>query len=316
MNQDKRLVADVGGTNIRIAEYDPSQQKFFAEQTLICDDYTGPTEALAAYFNRYQGARPKLACMAMAAIPSEGDQIQMTNLPWCFSQAQLKQEFGFEQLAIINDFDAIGLSLPHLGNDQLQKLREGDQPLNQHLLAIGPGTGLGGVVRTAGGDILPCEPGHAGLSPANPLELELFALLQREYGEIYAELLVSGPGIQRLYSGLAILRDQTTTAVDTPEITLLAEQDDELAIDTLLLFCALLGSATGDMVTSTGALGGVYLAGGIVPRIVPILERSDFLSRMANKHVQRSNLEKLAVSIISEPQPGLLGAAHYSFGSN
>ncbi len=311
--QQHRLVADVGGTNMRIARYDPARQQLSDERTLACADYVGPEQALSAYFETLDCAPPTQACLAMASLPSEGDEIRMTNLPWRFSRAALAQTFSFQRLAIINDFHAIGLSLPHLAARQVHTLRSNASPLNRHLLAIGPGTGLGGVVLTAGGEILPSEPGHAGLSPGNELELELFASLQPQHGEIYAELLLSGPGILRLYRSLARIGGQQACADSAEEITRLAEQGDQLATESMLMFCALLGSATGDMVTSTGALGGVYLAGGIIPRIVPILERSDFLARLANKHAQRDNLEKLGVSIIREPQPGLLGAAHYSF---
>lgn len=311
--QQHRLVADVGGTHMRIARYDPARQQLSDQRTLTCANYPGPEQALTSYLQELGCPAPAQACLAMASVPAEGDEVRMTNSPWRFSRAALAQTFSFQRLAIINDFDAIGLSLPHLSTVQLQTLRAGASQLNPHLLAIGPGTGLGGVVLTAGGEILPCEPGHAGLSPANEMELELFALLQPQYGEVYAELLLSGPGILRLYRGLATIGGHQTTAGSTAEITQLAEQGDPLATDCMLLFCALLGSATGDMVTTTGALGGVYLAGGIIPRIIPILERSDFLARMANKHAQQDNLEKLGVSIITEPQPGLLGAAHYQF---
>jgi glucokinase len=313
MNIEQRLVADIGGSNMRVALYNPQNRQWSEQQTLVCEKYPGPQQPLSDYLDKLTINCPPKVCLAMAAIPSGGDQVAMTNLPWRFSQRELKQHLGCEQLAIINDFDAIGLSLPHLASSQLLELQANSGAVNKHLLAIGPGTGLGGCVLTEGGEVLPCEPGHVGLSPATKLEFEIFQRLLMDVDEVYAELLLSGPGLERLYLCLADILDHEAIINGAENITEAAIAGDELALKSVNVFCDLLGSAAGDFATSTGALGGIYLAGGILPRMIKLLERSDFLTRLTQKNAQRSNLEKLPVAVITEPQPGLLGAAHYRF---
>ena len=165
-------------------------------------------------------------------------------------------------------------------------------------------------MKTEGGEILPCEPGHMGLSPATELELEIFSLLLPEWGEVYAELLLSGPGLLRLHKVLAAIADSPETASTPAEVIEQAEAGDELAAGTAYTFCNFLGSVCGDFAVSTGALGGVYLAGGIAPRMLPILEKSEFLERMCNKNAQGENLRCLPVQVITHSQPGLLGASY------
>jgi glucokinase len=150
-----------------------------------------------------------------------------------------------------------------------------------------------------------------GLAAANALELEIVHLLLPRHGEIHAELLVSGPGLQRLYLALAQIRGETVDQLTPAEISSCALQgQDELCVLTLNTFCALLGSVCGDFVLAGGAYGGLYLAGGIIPRMIPFLRASNFVQRFREKGSMGDLLAAVPLYAITTAQPGLIGAAH------
>jgi glucokinase len=150
-----------------------------------------------------------------------------------------------------------------------------------------------------------------GLAPATALELELFRFLQPRYGEIYAEWLVSGPGLQRLYEALAAIQGQDRQALCSEEISAKAVAGHcQLCTLTLNTFCALLGSISGDFVLANGAYGGLYLAGGFIPRMIGFLQASPFVQRFQEKGKMRDHLSRVPLYVISGETTGLLGAAH------
>ncbi|MCZ6829423.1 MAG: glucokinase [Gammaproteobacteria bacterium] len=304
-----RLVADVGGTHVRFALVDERSTELRELQSLDCRDFPEFTDAISAYLAALAIDPPDSACFAVAAV-QPGDHIQMTNSAWSFSRRELQASFGFRRFQLVNDFAAVALSLPRLQFQQLHALTPEFEVNPGDLLAIGPGTGLGGARLSAGSQVIPCEPGHAGLSPATELELEIFKLLRPAWGEVYAELLVSGPGLERLYQALATLRGEPAPALTAAQISANAVTGtDPLCRQALEVFCALLGSAAGDFSVSAGAYGGVYLAGGIVPHIIHFLEQSDFLQRFVRKGAMEEQLREVPVNIIRYQQSGLLGAA-------
>jgi len=311
-----RLVADVGGTNTRIALFNEQTSEFDRVQTFRNRDYP----RLQDLVNRWLATldqRPDCACIAIAS-PLDGDQVRMINMDWAFSRREFAEDCGIELIGWINDFVGNAHALPYLQPTDRVELRSGGgRPLNK-LAAVGPGTGLGGAtVQEIAGTwrATACEPGHAGLSPATEEELALFAALLREVDSVYAELLVSGPGLLRLYQTLALVRDQEAGASSPADVSAMAlAGEDNLAGDALNMFCALLGSACGDFVLSNGAYGGLYLAGGIVPRMIPFLQASDFLSRLCEKGAMTAVLEQVPIYAITAEQPGLLGAAHAPLG--
>jgi glucokinase len=303
-----RLVADVGGTNVRLAMFDESSAQLSDVQTRNCAEYPNFADAVASYLNNV-GAQPDSACFAVAAIIA-GDWVDMTNTDWQFSCHELEQQFGFSPLVLINDFEAIAYALPKLAATQLVSLTPELKFAEHNLIAIGPGTGLGGALLRQHSEVVACEPGHAGLSPATELELELFGILQAEVGEVYAELLLSGPGLQRLYRALAQLKGYDPEPLQPQQISERAVAGtDPLCVQTLDTFCALLGSAAGNFALSSGCYGGCYLAGGILPRLVEYLQQSDFHQRFVDKGAMRATLEQVAIAVVVEPYPGLLGAA-------
>ncbi|MEZ5502132.1 MAG: glucokinase [Halioglobus sp.] len=192
-----RLVADIGGTNTRLALFEPESNVLRSIRSYVNRDYRQFEDIIAAWLEALGEPAPTDCCLAVAAPPF-GDRVRMLNIDWSFSARELAGRFGFARLRCINDFEGNAYALPHLSNDNLATVQPGTPTPGGKLATVGPGTGLGGATLSrAGGVAVACasEPGHMGLAAATELELELFRYLQPEYGEVYAELLVSGPGL-------------------------------------------------------------------------------------------------------------------------
>lgn len=308
-----RLVADVGGTNARLALYDPATNELRARKDYLTSDYAEFQGVVSAWLNDLQEDSPTRACIAVAA-PLFGDQVTMLNINWSFSCREIAAQFSFEEFRCINDFEGNAYSLSHLTPKDVFTLRAGEPGRSGKLAAMGPGTGLGGATfgLVAGRPVASaCEPGHMGLAPATALELDLFAQLMPQYGEIHAELLVSGPGLLILYQTLGKLLDEPTEKLTPPDISSRAmDQSCTLCEQTLELFCALLGSTCGDFVLAHGAYGGMYLTGGILPSIIPFLQASSFQHRFDNKGGMQDYLAAVPVHVITSGRAGLVGASH------
>jgi glucokinase len=310
--QSNRLVVDAGGTNTRMALFEPEGNQFRQVVTYVNKDYSGLEDIMTQWLAALDEPPPQNCCIAAAAPPA-GDLVAMINNDWSFSCRDLAERFGFAKIDWLNDFRANAHALPHLTENDTQCLNTG-RPISGKLAVMGPGTGLGGAtLNWVNGSPHACdsEPGHAGLSPATELELALFKLLLTRHSDIYAELLVSGPGLQRLYQALSEIEGKTAEPLSAADISDRALQDSdplcELALNT---FCALLGSACGDFVLSNGAYAGLFLAGGIIPRIVPFLRASTFEQRFHCKGAMHAHLVKVPLHVIMVSQPGLIGAAH------
>ncbi len=308
-----RLVADVGGTNTRIALYDPALDEYRSLRTYINREFAQLADIIGQWLTSLPEAAPEVCCMAIAAPPST-DRVVMSNMNWSFSCRELANHFGFKKLRRLNDFEANGYALPHLAEHERLQMYPGQAGQAGRLATVGPGTGLGGAFLTWFDGVphsFACEPGHTGLSPGTALELDLFRLLLPRYGNLYAELLVSGPGLARLQQALGELRGEAAQQLDPAEISRRAlTGEDELCVLALETFCALLGSVCGDFLLANGSYGGLYLAGGIVPNIIPFMASTPFLQRMIEKGAMRDTLAGVPVYAITTSQPGLVGAAH------
>ncbi len=308
-----RLVADVGGTNTRIALFDEDSREFRAISGFRNADHSNLDQVIASWLDTLEEPPPQRACIAAAAPPA-GDQVHMTNIGWSFSRSELARQFGIKRFAWLNDFEANAHALPHLDISNLEQINAGTRPDNAALATVGPGTGLGGaVLRWVNGLPIACdgEPGHAGVSPATELELEIFRTLLPKFGNVYAELLVSGAGLVRLYQAIARIDGADPQDLSPADVSSRAiEGSDKLCVQALETFCALLGSICGDFVLSNGAYGGLYIAGGIIPRMVPFLRSSDFFNRFSAKGAMQKHLAAVPVHVITSAQPGLIGAAN------
>lgn len=308
-----RLVADVGGTNSRLALWDAAENTLRARQDYLNEDFTSFEQVLAAWIDGLNEPSPAQACIAIAAPPFD-DQVTMPNIGWSFSISEVSTRFHLDQMRVINDFESNAYSLLHLSAEDITTLHQGKTGNSGKLAAVGPGTGLGGasVGLVAGQPTASaCEPGHMSLAPATPLEMDLFSLLMKSHPVIYAELLLSGRGLPRLHQAMAEIMGESAQTLSAPEISRRALADEcPLASQTMQTFCALLGSLCGDFVLAQGAYGGLYLCGGILPRILPLLASSSFLSRFSAKGEMQDYMVAVPIHVITSGRAGLIGAAH------
>lgn len=313
MAADTRLVADVGGTNTRLAVYHRASNSLDSVAQYTNRDYKSLAAIIEDWRSKLATPMPTQACIAIAAPPFPGE-VAMVNIDWSFSPEALAAQFDFKQFRCLNDFEANAFALPHLKPADLNVLQARGANSRGAVCVIGPGTGLGGAtLRFSDGkpEAIAAEPGFIGLSPESDMEIALFQHLLADYGRIYAELLLSGDGLVRLYRGIAELEGAQVLPLKPADVSTLAlRAEDPGCLRALNTFCALLGAACGDFALANGGYGGVFIAGGIVPRIAEFLHRSPFLSRFHNKGPAAKYMHAMPVSIITHSNPGLIGAAH------
>ncbi|MDB5800905.1 MAG: glucokinase [Rhodocyclales bacterium] len=307
------IVGDIGGTNARFARIaaDGSPQQIL---TLRCADYTGPAEALQAYLSRTQGPAPQAAAIGIAN-PLSGDRVQMTNHTWNFSIEAMRQQLGLARLQFLNDFTALALSLPWLGDNDRRQVGGGTAQTAYAIGVLGPGTGLGvsGLLPTANGYVpIEGEGGHVTLAGQNDEELAVIAALTRVFPHVSAERVLSGPGIENLHRALAQVRDVQAPQLSSPQITAHATQgDDDLCIDAMSMFCALLGTQAANLALTLGARGGIYIGGGIAPLLGEFFIRSPFRKRFEDKGRFSAYLADIPTWIITASYPALIGTAAF-----
>lgn len=305
-----RLLADVGGTHARFAletapgvieEVDVRASEAFPSLLDAMRDYLGQT-----------GARTVAHAALGIATAVTGDEVRMTNHHWTFSIAALKQALGLDTLLVLNDFTALALSLPHLPAQHLRQVGGGAADPCAARALLGPGTGLGvsGLVPAGGGlTALSGEGGHVGFAPADEEEAALWRFAHARHGHVSAERFLSGPGLALIHEArlaLAGLPPEPLTAADITRRALGGHCAQSRA--TLDRFCAMLGSAAGALALTLGARGGVYIGGGIVPRLGEDFARSPFRRRFEEAGRLSGYLASIPVFVIDSPYPGLIGA--------
>jgi glucokinase len=306
-----RLVADIGGTNARFAMVEPGGEPL-DERTLAVADHPGLVEAARVYL----GGRNVDEAVIAVATPVETDEVGFTNSPWRFRVSELGRALGVARLAVINDFVAQALAVPHLGPHDLEQLRPGTAAPGRPVGVIGPGTGLGvaGLV-PHGGRWLPLatEGGHTSLAPGNARELAVLQHLAGHYPHISKERLVSGPGLVTLATSLAGI-DGGTCDVTRPEQVprRAAAGSCPFCLEATRIFSALLGAAAGDLALTLGARGGIYICGGVCQRLGDLFDRAAFVERFLAKGRMRAYLEPIPVRLILRGDTGLLGAARHT----
>jgi glucokinase len=304
------LVADIGGTNARFGLIEAPGAPPSRIQVLSCADHPGLSEAAEAYLSRYAEVRPTAGCVAIAAA-TRGGAFRMTNAHWSGTTAEIRDDLGFEHLELINDFMALARALPSLGPADLRAIGGGTRRPELPVAVLGPGTGLGlaGLIPAGGGWVpIAAEGGHADLPYETPGEIEVVRLLRAEHGSAHAELVLSGPGLSRLHRLLATINGVAAEPLTAGDIC--AARTDPLCAETLDMFCALFGSFAGNAALTLGARGGVFLGGGILPRIAETLEHSDFRRRFeAKSPAVVDYLRAIPALLIVAPTPALAGAA-------
>ncbi len=308
-----RLLADIGGTNARFA-LETGPGRFDAIEVLSCQQHASLGEAIRAYLALPQlagrGAGIRHAAIAIAN-PVTGDQVRMTNHHWAFSIEALRQECGFDTLMVVNDFSALARSLPHLG-DQKRQVGGGtavpDAPLG--LLGAGTGLGVSGLIPCGNSwTALRSEGGHVGFAPVNELEVAILQYAWREFEHVSSERLLSGAGVELIYRALSE-RAGRPGSLAAPEISRRALSGECALCDEVLeAFCGMLGTAAGNLAITLGAQGGVYIGGGIVPRLGERFDRSSFRRRFEQKGRFSGYLAQVPTYVITADYPAFLGVS-------
>jgi glucokinase len=303
-------MADIGATTTRCALLDDKGQEL-APEIFENADFTGVAGVLSVYLDHRRASdRPTRAALAVAA-PITGDEVQMINIDWRFSQGELKETLRLKRLEIVNDFAAIAWAMPLLTPADVVRIGGGESVPRTTLAALGPGSGLGvsALVPAADGwALMVGEGGHVSMPAATREEQEVIALLRDRFdGHCSAERVLSGPGLVNLYVALAELAGRGRPTVTPEDVTNLARQSEPLARKTLAMFFAMLGTVATNLAVTTGARGGVYIAGGIVPRLVEQLAKSEFRARFEAKGRYRSYLAAIPTHVITAPLPAFRG---------
>ena len=306
-----RLLADIGATHARFAlETAPGVLR--AVQVLKCDDFTGIVPLLHSYLADHAGTRINHAAFALAN-PISGDLIRMTNRDWQFSTDEVRRELGLNTLLIVNDFTALAMSLPGLSGDDLMQVGGGAPADNAVIGVLGPGTGLGvsGVIPTLDGFVtLGSEGGHVNFAPADEREFAILQFAWKEWSHVSNERLISGPGMEIIYRALAQRNGMDVKPRTSPEIISGAlEQDDALCIEVLECFSGMLGGAAANLAVTLGAFGGVFIGGGIVPRMGEWFAKSPFRARFEAKGRFTDYLSQIPTYVIMTPNPAFYGVA-------
>ncbi len=306
------LVGDIGGTNARfalIADRDAPLEVFHSVPT---GDFADIESAVEESVFAHSALRPRSALIDLAA-PVVGDAVDLTNADWVIRPLDMISRLGLEDVILLNDFEALALALTALADKDLALIGDAASAGEGAKVVLGPGTGLGvGALVDSGAQWVPVpgEGGHVALGPMEPDEFPLWANIEPEHGRISAEALLAGRGLVRLYRAVACTEGATATFSKPAEITEAALGGrDAIATRTLALYCRLLGRVAGDVAVTFMARGGVYIAGGIAPRILPILRQSEFRSAMEAKAPHSALMAQIPSWVIVGENPALHGLA-------
>ncbi|MEY4589279.1 MAG: glucokinase [Pseudomonadota bacterium] len=309
------IVADIGGTNARFALVNgrTNDQFTFSDiHILPTCDYPSFSDALRAYIARLPGLKPKAFCAAIAG-PVVGDAVQLTNVNWAFSCKAVAEEFGLARFIAMNDFAAVAAAAGDIHPEHLINIKPGRADPHGNKAVFGPGTGLGvaGVVNSNGKWLpLPSEGGHVNLAPSDAFEADIIKAAMATHGHVSAEVFISGPGLVHLYQAIAVVQGVTANAFKPSDITQHAlAGTDELCLLTLNTFCSFIGSFAGNLALTYGATGGVYMAGGILPRFADFLRDSHFTEKFTAKGAQKGYVANVPADLIVHPEVAFAGAA-------
>ena len=324
---DLLLAGDIGATNTRLALYDINGDLRTAKRAanFTGNEYTGLVEILHEFLTDVDG-KVQAACFGAAGPIIEG-RVRLTNLPWVVDSAELLSTFGWQGVWLLNDLQAIANSVPVLADPDLHTLKKGKPQAHGNVAVIAPGTGLGmGYLTWAAGryQAHATEGGHADFAPANGLQDELLSYLRLTHPQVALEFVCSGLGMPNVYEFLKTtgradeplwLAEQLASVTDiTPLIVdnaLAAKPGSELCQLALEIFVDVLAAEAGSLALLYGATGGVYLGGGIPPRLLPAFARYNFMSTFLAKTGYEYYLERIPVHAILNSEAGLIGAVAY-----
>jgi glucokinase len=320
------LIADLGATNARFAVADGKHMNHL--EVYQSSNHSTILEAVQTYLEEVASRglpRPTKAALAVAApISADQDQVTYPNKLWSFSKRELQKQLEIE-IDFYNDFSAVALAVPHLPDGQKLELRGTVSRVHRApvgpIAVIGPGTGLGvaSVIRVADRWIdLSGEGGHATMAPATREESEILNILRIRWGHVSAERVLSGPGLANIYSALCTIHSVESRELKPEEITAAAlansqnsnEHTNVLSARAFNIFCGMLGTVAGNLALTLGATGGVYIAGGILPRFKQLFADSIFRARFEQKGRLTWFMEHIPTFLVLQPAAALSGLLH------
>ncbi|MBW2942235.1 glucokinase [Zhongshania aquimaris] len=311
------LVADIGGTNARFGVYDQAEEELAFVKSYRVVEHQRFEEALSHFVDDVIGLGlwhpyPMHVCLAVAC-PIDGDLLSFTNSPWQVDRLLVSKFLGNAPTKLINDFTAVGYAVSNLKLEDWLEIHPGEAFRDKPIAILGPGTGLGvSTLIPLGEDykVIEGEGGHVDFAPVDPHEIAILEKLTAQFGRVSVERLLSGSGIVNIYRCLAELAHREGHWKTPEEITQAARVGtDTLAVRTMQVFFRLLGSVAGDLALTLGAKGGIYIAGGIVPRFADLLVASEFNYRFEAKGRFREYLNTIPVRLVVKENLGLYGAA-------
>lgn len=326
------LAGDIGGTHARLALFDLEEGAVPAlreHRTVASGDHPGLAPIVRAFLERLDGARVEAiegVCLAMAGPVKDGT-CRLPNLGWTVEEEALGEAIGFPGVRLLNDFEAVGHGVLALGPDACATLQEGQARPRAPMVVVGPGTGLGQGFLLWEGDryqVHPSEGGHADFAPRTRREWALAHHLRAKYGHASWERVVSGPGLAETYrfladSGFSHESPEVRTEMDEGDPTevvarLGLEGSDPICREALEIFVSALGAQAGNLVLTFEAEGGVYLAGGMAPRLLEALRGSTFMEAFRRKGRLSRLVEDVPVRVVLDERVGLKGAARVAAG--
>lgn len=308
------LVTDIGGTNARFALYDLITNKLSAITKVLISKDDDLLVLIKTYLAN-QSISVDMACIAIACPIDDTDMVNMTNNNLSFSRSALIKALNLKQLEVINDFTAVSTSIPQLTDKDLVKIGGDDADLNYPIAIYGAGTGLGvsHLIKVNQHWIsLSGEGGHTELPMTNDKEDRLLAELRKKFGRVSSERFLSGNGIVNIYQALLNINNQPIEEI-TPDVIVKKALSNScpLCLETLTYFCTFMGRFGGNLALTLNTQGGVYIAGGIVPRFIEFFKSSPFRHAFENKGRMSYLVKKIPVYVITHEDPGLLGAGVY-----
>ena len=305
------LAADIGGTSTRLRLVHGAET--LDEKDYSSQDYPDLNSILDNFIKANSPVDLQSACLAVAGPVRDGTA-RVTNLPWEVHESLISEDFTIPQVRIINDFEAIGYALAILSPDDFYELQAGSPDNVGTRALIGAGTGLGVAIVTRCGErwqVLPGEGGHVDFAPRTAEQQALLDYLQQQSARVSVEMLLSGPGLERIYEFICTLNgidpdSVRRTAASISSTALIGR--DPLAVKTLDLFVEIYGAQAGNLALTSLATGGVFIAGGIAPKILSLMKRGRFIEMFSDKPPMSELLHSMPVRVVLNTRSGLLGA--------
>ena len=308
------MVGDIGGTNARFALVAPGKSELIGIKTLQCSKFETIQEAIKSYLSSIDDAEIISACIASAGT-THLDVFKPANNDWVINKSNVSSALNDIQVNWINDFSAQALATTTLKSNDVIVINKGAVQPERVRLVIGPGTGLGtcGLINSSNGWVpLPAQGGHSDFAPNSSLEIEIWTLLQKQFGHVAVERILSGPGIVNLYKALCQINEKEVLFNSPSEITSAAIKvnPDSISKETLHLFCRIFGSVTGSIALSTGCLGGIYITSDLVRNFLDFFIDSDFLKSFEDKGRLKYYMTDIPIFISKKENMGLIGSTY------